>query len=441
MSNKKLRSLNARWLALPLVGVAFATTVGAQAQYPEGSIAKSGNGGAPLVVDSSNGLVYTIMGNSLTSFDPRVGSSSVNSLYSFTYQNIASGYIALDSQGNLFGTTLNTTNTGMPVSESLYEMQRTGGAFGAPVTLATLPLPAGNAYLADGGLSFDKFGNMYGVLSTGGNGSGSIFEIRNYAHAAQYVDLYDFPADQSQTAGPLGALNVISNSNGTVSIFGATAGNYTTYTGSSELFTTTAFNPGTAGTNSLNVQAILGSTGSVDNYEAGMVLNSSGSLIGISNGGGAYGVGEIYAVNTQTDALSTLYSFNGGDGINGSSSSLPLIDSHGHILGISRFGGDNGTGFAWSYDPAQGVLTNLQSFGVSGTNTDIGTDPLYYASGLVEYNSPLGTAYIGTTNQDGLYGYGSFYLVTTPEPGTTGLAIAGLFSAGGVLLRRRRARK
>jgi uncharacterized repeat protein (TIGR03803 family) len=87
--------------------------------------------------------------------------------------------LAMDSSGNLFGTTVYGGDTscggGFGCGE-VFELTNTGGVWTKTTIHAFTDTPDGHAPLA--GVTFDAAGNMFGTTSNGGNsGAGVLYEI------------------------------------------------------------------------------------------------------------------------------------------------------------------------------------------------------------------------------------------------------------------------
>src|SRR5271156_4915475 len=75
---------------------------------------------------------------------------------------------------------------------------------------------------------------------------------------------------------------------------------------------------------------------------AGVIADAQGNLYGVTNAGGAGGVGVVYELSPQADGAWTetlLYSFP-KSGVNGASPSGSLVfDQHGNLYGAATAGG------------------------------------------------------------------------------------------------------
>jgi uncharacterized repeat protein (TIGR03803 family) len=135
---------------------------------------------------------------------------------------------------------------------------------------------------------------------------------------------------------------------------------------------------------------------------SGLVL-SGGTLYGTALGGGTYGNGTVFAVNTNTLVFTDLYNFTGGNDGSGPHAGLTLS---GHTLyGTTSSGGayTNGTLFAINTDGSG--FTNLYSFTGGGDGADPQTDLIL-----------SGNTLYGTAASGGISGNGTVFSFTLPRP-------------------------
>jgi uncharacterized repeat protein (TIGR03803 family) len=80
-----------------------------------------------------------------------------------------------------------------------------------------------------------------------------------------------------------------------------------------------------------------------------LLMGADGNLYGVTRIGGTYHDGTVFELNTTTDVLATLYSFNGSDGAN------PIAglyaDASGNLFGTTYAGGANGQGTLFELSP------------------------------------------------------------------------------------------
>jgi uncharacterized repeat protein (TIGR03803 family) len=135
---------------------------------------------------------------------------------------------------------------------------------------------------------------------------------------------------------------------------------------------------------------------------SGLVL-SGATLYGTADGGGAYGNGTVFAVNTNTLVLTTLYNFTGGNDGAGPRAGLTLS---GHTLyGTASAGGSSSNGTLFAINTDGSGFTNLYSFTGGGDGADPQTDLIL-----------SGNTLYGTTASGGISGNGTVFSFTLPRP-------------------------
>jgi len=145
---------------------------------------------------------------------------------------------------------------------------------------------------------------------------------------------------------------------------------------------------------------------------SGPTTDSQGNVYGVTQMGGAYGLGMLWEYTTTGNYVD-LYDF-GGD-LSESALGLvpgayfpcgtPAVDTNGAIYGTTAFGG-GGSGTVWKFTPAQG-LTVLHSFGgmVSYVFGGVSPDGNACNSNLISLNG----AVFGTTSFGGQFGQGTLW--------------------------------
>ena len=149
------------------------------------------------------------------------------------------------------------------------------------------------------------------------------------------------------------------------------------------------------------------------NPASALVQGTDGSFYGTTELGGAYGAGTIFKF-TPAGTLTTLHSFNGGDG---ASPYGLLLASDGNFYGTTGGGGSELAGTIFQYTPSA-VLTTLHSF----TQND-GADP---RSTLTQ--GADGSLY-GTTLSGGANGQGTVFRLALPQAWPVIFPSSGLVSA------------
>ena len=175
--------------------------------------ADGANPGGRLLVDASGNLFGTTLSGgahgSGTVFELKAGATTPTVLTSFSSGIVpsGSGNLVEDAAGDLFGTT----------TSSVFEVQKTGASYAAPVSL--VPFPVGTQI---GTLTIDAKGDIFGTTISGGaNDDGTVFEIEKTAtgYASTPTTLASFvPVDGKLTLNHPKSLIVDANGD----LFGTT---------------------------------------------------------------------------------------------------------------------------------------------------------------------------------------------------------------------------
>jgi uncharacterized repeat protein (TIGR03803 family) len=226
-------------------------------------------------------------------------------------------------------------------------------------------------------------GTLYGTTEQGGNnGSGTIFSVITN-QPASFSILHYFAAVDPVTQ---------TNSEGAFSFSGLVLSSTTLYG--------TAFGGGTYGngtvfavnTNTLAFTNLYNFTGGNDGSgpHAGLTL-SGNTLYGTTFGGGTSSNGTLFAINTDGSGFTNLYSFTGGG--DGANPQTDLILSGNTLYGTAASGGSSGNGTVFSFTLSRPQLAITRS----GTNVILTWSAS--ASGyILESTTNLGSAVLWTTN-------------------------------------------
>jgi uncharacterized repeat protein (TIGR03803 family) len=292
--------------------------------------------------------------------------------------------LVIDGAGNLYGTTslggTNNTGTVFKISPS-----------GTESVLHSFAVPGetdGDGPYA--GLVMDSAGNLYGTTAGGGtNGTGTVFKIS--PSGAESV-IYSFAAPGG--TGPLSPYfaSLLMDSAG--NLYGTTASGGTNDTG-------TVFKLSASGTESVlhSFGPYNGTDG--DAPDAGLIMDSDGTLYGTTNEGGTNKTGTVFKISAS-GAESVLYSFGVPGGLDAYSPEFEslVMDGAGNLYGTTASGGTNNTGTVFKIS-ASGVESVLYSFGPSS-----GTDGDSPYAGLIM--DTAGNLY-GTTRVGGAFGRGTVF--------------------------------
>ena len=252
-------------------------------------------------------------------------------------------------------------------------------------------------------------------------GEGAVFRVKT--DGTGFTILHNF-AGGNGGANPLASL-VLSGT----TLYGTTSDLYldAPYSG-------TVFKINTDGTGFTTLYSFIGA-GFGSGPEAVLVIISGNTLYGTTTGGGGFGVGSVFAVNTDGTGSTNLYSFTGGSdgGYPGDAGDGDrLILSGNTLYGVTTLG--SGTVFAVNTDGTG--FTNLYSF--TG-----GSDGLSYPSGLILSGNTLygtagggslgsGTVFAGNTDGTGFTNLHTFTALSNSTNGD-GASPFGLILSGNTL--------
>ena len=259
-----------------------------------------------------------------TVFRIAAGTNKFSTLVTFNGSNGAlpvTGVIA-DASGNLYGATLDggSSNDGI--------VYKIAAGTNTLSTLATFTGTANGEY-PRGGLVADASGNLYGTTLQGGpTSNGTVFKIS--AGTNSLTTLATF-ADAVNGQDCYASLIVDVTGN----LYGTT-------------FTSGSSNDGTvfklaAGSNTLTTLATFTGTANGANPLAGLIADASGNLYGTTQNGGSDSLGTVFEIAANTNAFTTLVTFDGTD--NGANPAGNLIaDASGNLYGTTGYGGSTGYG-------------------------------------------------------------------------------------------------
>jgi uncharacterized repeat protein (TIGR03803 family) len=234
-----------------------------------------------------------------------------------------------------------------------------------------------------GHLIADSAGDLYGTTSGGGTaGLGVVFKLNKTGETV----LHSFTGG-TDGAAPYAGLTRDRAGN----LYGTTSGGGASGVG-------VVFKVDTTGTETV----LYNFTGKLDgaNPYASLIRDSAGNLYGTTFGGGGWGAGVVFKLDT-TGTERVLHHFTGG--ADGDEPSAPLIqDSAGNLYGTTAGGGASNWGVVFKLDRT-GNETVLHSF--SG-----GTDGGYPIAGLIRDSA--GNLY-GTTQSAGISAAGVVFKLDT----------------------------
>ncbi|HLI47146.1 MAG TPA: choice-of-anchor tandem repeat GloVer-containing protein [Chthonomonas sp.] len=337
---------------------------GASPSEPVVPIATFADDGEQLVnvIQGNDGMLYVTCNNGGAQgkgaiFKMRTDGSGLTVIHSFSGSDGQSPNALIQgNDGALYGT---AAQGGSGSAGTIFRMNTDGTGF---TVLYNFSAPNSNEQNADGaypvaGLVQDSRGVLYGTTSSGGtNGDGVVFKIDPHT-ANSYTVLHTFSGNDG--AAPQTSLTLMGST-----LYGTTAGGTTS--GAGEIFS--------INTDATNFQILYAFTGGIDGSDPAspLLAGPNGVLYGTTYSGGYNGNGVIFQIDTNNNAFSVLYTFSAGQ-TNGDGAS-PIgslaLDSAGRLYGTTSFGGTNGNGTAYLFDPNTGAFVPLHDFGGSNDGRD-----------------------------------------------------------------------
>jgi uncharacterized repeat protein (TIGR03803 family) len=302
------------------------------------------------LVRASNGKLYGMTESggandegALFEFDPNGNVYTKRHDFSSTSGNYPYGSLAAAPNGKLYGM---ATNEGSLDYGTLFEFDPTTNAFTKKIDFdnANGRDPQGSLLLA----SNNKF---YGMTNSGGaNGDGVIFEYDPASNTL--TKKIDF--EYNTGSEPYGDL--IQATNG--KLYGMTREGGDNGNASGTLFeydiVTNTMTP------RINFSALNG-----ENPEGNLVQAPNGKLYGMTTYGGASSDGVLFEFDPATNIYTKKLDF-GGTTFGSQPSGSLAVSPNGKLYGGTNYGGANGRGILFEYDPATNTFTKKLDF--NGTN-------------------------------------------------------------------------
>ena len=283
---------------------------------------------------ASSGVVFDAAGNLYgeTSLGGEYGAGTVYKissqgaetiLFSFGAQLSATGQnpeggLALDADGNLYGTAIGGGGDGGLVAGIVFRLDPSG----KETILHQFGLQAGDGAGPAGGVAFDRAGNLFGTTSGGGLfNAGTVFKL---SRDGQEQVLYSFTggADGGYPGSGV-VLDAAGNVYGTTS-FGGASGQGVVY----------QIQEGVE-------KVLLGFDGVNGSEPNSITRDAQGNIYGTTFSGGTYGYGVVFRISAG-GATTTLHNFSGGsDGA--TPQAAPLLSQRG-LFGTTSGGGKYGGG-------------------------------------------------------------------------------------------------
>jgi uncharacterized repeat protein (TIGR03803 family) len=279
--------------------------------------------------------------------------------------------LAIDSSGNLYGTTLRGGQYGVGA------VFRIDAATRALTTLVSFN--GTNGRDAASSLLVSAAGDLYGTTYLGGaTNNGTLFQIDANTHAL--TTLVSF--NGANGSGPYNA-RLISDTDG--NLYGTTEGG-----GAAGYGTVFKFNPLTR---TLTTLATFDNTNGA--YPAaGLIFDKAGNLIGTTNRSGTLGLCTVFKIfpNGTLTTLASLNPYSIGIETHGNL----VSDALGNLFGITGYKGSLGYGEVFKVDARTNAVSTVASFNqVNGANPEAGL--LIDAAGNLFGVTPNGGAKGGGT--------------------------------------------
>jgi uncharacterized repeat protein (TIGR03803 family) len=276
--------------------------------------------------------------------------------------------LVFDGAGNLYGT---TTQGGDFNAGTVFELSPSGGAWTKTVLYSFTGFADGlNPY---GGVAIDAQGNLYGSTTAGGvgglcaeDGCGVVFKLTRNGGAYTHSVLHDFTGgNDGWGVGGQPALDAAGN------VYGTTPNG-----GANGIGVVYRLSPRAGGTYAFRVIHAFtggddGGTGSLGRL---LVDRNGRNLYGIATVGGAHGAGTAYRMRRLPNerwTFQTLYAFQGAPDAGFPYGGLSA-DAAGNLYGTTYYDGANGYGTVYQLSRNGGVWTErvLHSFrgGIDGNN-------------------------------------------------------------------------
>lgn len=370
-----------------------------------------------LVADSAGnlyGLTYENGGAVFELTPDGNGGWNYNVIYGFTgfsdgFYPVDPAGVAIDSQGNLYGTCGNggDYNNGAvwelsKGSDGVWRVARTYGFTGS----------GSDGSEPEASVLLDSAGNVYGTTSGGGSsGAGTVFKLTPSGNGwtEQTLHSFTFGSDGARPRSSL-IMDRAGNLYGTT-LLGGASGNGVVF----------KLHP-VGGSWVENVlYAFTGNPDGSDGFAplGNLTFDSAGRIYGATQAdtSGYGGYGGVFRLTPSPNAPRTveqpwritwLHHFNGSDGWEPSYG--VTLDSHGNVYGSTQYGGQN----LQACNAGCGVVFELTPSGQSWTE-----NVLYGFTGGSDGGNPLGNVFVdnagnvyGTTMNGGAYLYGTIYKVT-----------------------------
>jgi uncharacterized repeat protein (TIGR03803 family) len=248
--------------------------------------------------------------------------------------------LIFDTSGNLYGTTI---AGGAYSSGTIFELTPAGAGSWTESILHDFKHDGVDGMDPAASLTFDASGNLYGTTTLGGSyNKGTVFELTPAAGGGwDEITLYSFGADKD---GKLPYSSVIFDSAG--NLYGTTTagGDHANGGAVFELM------PQAGGSWSEAILHNFGQSSEDGNYpDAGLIFDASGNLYGTTSYGGTYADGTVFELTPTVGGVWTLTILHRyGKGADGRYPDASVIfDAAGNLYGTTSGGGTDGGGIVF----------------------------------------------------------------------------------------------
>jgi uncharacterized repeat protein (TIGR03803 family) len=339
-------------------------------------------------------------------------------LYSFKHgldfnQGAFPSSLILDSHGNLFG---ETAYDGQAGRGTVFELSPAGGDNWSAKELYAFTGGAdgGQPY---GGLALDSEGNLYGTTEYGGKSSacgvlecGTVFKLTQSSGNWTESVLYNFAGGANDGANPMAGLIFDQNGN----LYGTTRYGVDLTTCTKGCGVVFELSPASGSWTEHLLYAFTNSNHDGREPEANLIFDSSGNLYGTTSGGGTNHetcCGTAFELslgtgNTWSEKVLLYFPPNKSQGAYPSG---PMaFDGSGNLYGVTPLGGQNQAGTVYELSPASGGIWNETVLYSFTTTANERGGAAYPVGGVILDSS--GNLY-GTAG-DGQSGFGTIFEIT-----------------------------
>jgi uncharacterized repeat protein (TIGR03803 family) len=381
----------------PVYSVLYRFQGGTSGAFPFGPYSNSGTGTGTLAIDSEGNLYGTTFGGGICGpadcgvvfkLDPAGNETVAHAFSSGEGANPVSG-VVLDGAGNRYGTAPlgGAYNWGV-----IYKLDHANNYTIIHSFTAAEGYPSS-------GIVRDANGNLFGVAVSGGAyTNGMAFQVDNLGN---YWVLHSFNGTDGYH--PVGLLV-----DGVGTLYGATSAGGANEKSCSGNGCGVVFKLDIVGNETVLFNFAGGLNGGEP--ESGVILDDEGNLYGNTVVNGAHTFGTVYKLKT-TGAERALYSFTGG--ADGSIPNGTMVwDYSGNLYGVTQYGGTSNCGVVFRVTP-QGQETVLHTFtgGADGCQPQGG---LIRVGANVLYGATFFGGYEGAGTECASNGCGTVFKLTLP---------------------------